>query len=157
MAEGTNRLVQVALDDGTVGRRSREVEHERAVAIFDLLEENLFRLTDGPEGPYDLLLGVLEGRLIFKIRDADEAPISEIAVSLGHFRRLIRDYFVVCESYFEAVKTASPSKIEAIDMGRRAVHNEAAEKLVETIGDRVEIDLDTARRLFTLICVLHAR
>ncbi len=151
------RIANVTLDEHSVVRRSAEVEHERAVAIFDLLEDNHFGLVDGGSGPYDLHLRIEENRLILDVRSEDDTPLRLVALSLGGFRRIVKDYFTVCESYFSAIRTASPSQIEAIDMGRRGLHNEGSELLRERLRDKVELDHDTARRLFTLICVLHIR
>ena len=151
------RLVNVVLDDGPVIRRSAEVEHERRVAVFDLLEANDFALVDGPPGPYSLTIGLEENRLVFDVRDGADGPLAKIRLSLSPFRGIVRDYFTLCEAYFEAIKTAGLSRIEAIDMGRRGLHDEGAELLRERLADSVEIDADTARRLFTLVCVLHVR
>ena len=151
------RLINVSLDERSVVRRSADVEHERAVAIFDLLEQNHFHLLGDEAGPYALHVSVEEGRLLFDIRNEADEPLDKVALSLTPLRRIVKDYFTVCESYFEAIKTASPSRIEAIDMGRRGLHNEGSELLRERLEGRIEIDLDTARRLFTLICVLHIR
>ena len=153
----TSRLVDISLDERTVVRRNADVEHERAVAIFDLLEENHFALAGDRTGPYSLHLSVQENRLLFDVRDEAEQPIEIVALPLAPFRRIVKDYFVVCESYFDAIKTSSPSKIEAIDMGRRGLHNEGSEILRERLDGRIEVDFDTARRLFTLLCVLHVR
>ncbi len=149
-------LTNVVLDERTVVRRSPEVEHERAVAIYDLLEENYFAPVDH-EGPFSLHLSVEENRLKLDIRDEADQPLTSITLALSPFRRLVKDYFTVCETYFEAIRTASPSKIEAIDMGRRALHNEGSEVLRERLDGKVALDFDTARRLFTLICVLHIK
>lgn len=151
------RIVNVALDERTVVRRSPEVEHERAVAIFDLIEENSFSLLDGGDGPYSLHLSIEESRLVIDVRGGDEAPIDKVMISLAPFRRVVKDYFTVCESYYQAIKRASPSQIEAIDMGRRGLHNEGSELLRERLAGKIEMDANTARRLFTLICVLHIR
>lgn len=147
----------MSLDERTVVRRSPEIEHERAVAIFDLIEENSFAPAGGGNGPYNLHLSIEESRLILDIRSADDRPIGKVMLSLGPFRRVVKDYFTVCESYYAAIKTASPSQIEAIDMGRRSLHDEGAELLRERLTGKIEIDVNTARRLFTLICVLHIR
>jgi uncharacterized protein (UPF0262 family) len=144
------------LDEHTVVRRSAEVEHERAVAIYDLLEENYFAPV-GHEGPFSLHLSIEESRLKLDVRNETEQPVMTINLALSPFRRLVKDYFTVCETYFEAIRTASPSRIEAIDMGRRALHNEGSEVLRERLDGKVALDLDTARRLFTLICVLHIK
>jgi len=153
----TSRLVNISLDERTVVRRNADVEHERAVAIFDLLEGNHFALAGDRAGPFSLHLSVQENRLLFDVRDEAEQPIETVMLPLAPFRRIVKDYFVVCESYFDAIKTASPSKIEAIDMGRRGLHNEGSEILRERLDGRIDIDFDTARRLFTLLCVLHVR
>lgn len=152
-----DRLTDVTLDDSAVVRRSPEVEHERAVAIYDLLEENTFRPIGDYCGPYHLHLSIAENRLLMDIRTEAEDPLGIVTLPLLPFRRVVRDYFAVCETYYEAIKTASPAKIEAIDMGRRGLHNEGSELLQERLQGKVEIDFDTARRLFTLICVLHIR
>ena len=153
----SQRIANVSLDERTVVRRSPEIEHERAVAIFDLIEENSFAPAGGGNGPYNLHLSIEESRLILDIRSADDRPIGKVMLSLGPFRRVVKDYFTVCESYYAAIKTASPSQIEAIDMGRRSLHDEGAELLRERLTGKIEIDVNTARRLFTLICVLHIR
>lgn len=158
MGNASQRIADIRLDEKSVVRRNADVEHERAVAIYDLLEENHFAPVSGLEGPFDLVLRLVEDRLVFDIGRAGEGdPLESIAISVKPFRRLIKDYFEVCESYFEAIKTASPSRIEAIDMGRRGLHNEGSELLKDRLCERVEIDFNTARRLFTLLCVLHIR
>jgi uncharacterized protein (UPF0262 family) len=151
------RLTNVTLDDASVIRRSPEVEHERAVAIYDLLEDNAFRPLGAYSGPYHLHLSIAENRLQLEVRSEQGATHDTIALPLLPFRRVIRDYFAVCETYYEAIKTASPARIEAIDMGRRGLHNEGSELLRERLDGKIEIDFQTARRLFTLICVLHIR
>ncbi len=152
------RLVKIELDEQTLVRRTPDVEHERAVAIFDLLEDNRFAPVGDFRGPYSLKLSIAENRLIFEIRDgADGARLGTVGLSLTPFRRIVKDYFTVCESYFEAIKTASPSRIEAIDMGRRGLHNDGAELLRERLKGKIEVDENTARRLFTLLCVLHIK
>jgi uncharacterized protein (UPF0262 family) len=151
------RISKVSLDERTVVRRSAEVEHERAVAIFDLIEENSFSPAGGDGGPFSLHLSIEENRLVLDIRTEDENPVGRILLALGPFRRVVKDYFTVCESYYAAIKTATPSQIEAIDMGRRGLHDEGAELLRERLAGKVEMDGNTARRLFTLICVLHIR
>ena len=156
-AAENERIANITLDERTVVRRSPEIEHERQVAIYDLLEENHFAPRGVAAGPYDLALSIEEGRLVFTVTNATATPLTTIALSLTPFRRIIRDYFGVCESYFEAIKTASPAKIEAIDMGRRGLHNEGSEILCARLKDKISLDFDTARRLFTLICVLHIR
>jgi uncharacterized protein (UPF0262 family) len=151
------RIVEISLDERTVVRRSADVEHERAVAIYDLTEENFFRPVGDDSGPYNLHLSIAENRLMFDIRSDAGAPVSTVTLALLPFRRIVKDYFAVCESYYEAIRTASPSKIEAIDMGRRGLHDEGCEILRDRLEGKIEIDFDTARRLFTLICVLHIR
>lgn len=151
------RIAELTLDEKTVVRRSPDVEHERKVAIFDLLEENSFAPVGSPGGPYHLRLAIEENRLVFDIRLEDEVPHGKIMLSLTPFRKLIKDYFLICESYYDAIKSAAPSQIEAIDMGRRGLHNEGSSLLKERLGGKIDIDFDTARRLFTLICVLHIK
>ncbi|MDJ0949322.1 MAG: UPF0262 family protein [Alphaproteobacteria bacterium] len=149
------RIANVVLDERTVVRRNPDVEHERAVAIYDLLEENYFAPNCGQDGPYELLLSIEENRLLFDIRSEAGAPVSTVPLPLAAFRRIVKDYFTVCESYYSAIKTASPSQIEAIDMGRRGLHNEGSDLLKERLAGKIDIDFATARRLFTLLCVLH--
>ncbi|MBK5921864.1 hypothetical protein CCR80_12560 [Rhodothalassium salexigens] len=155
------RLIDVTVDQPGVVSWNADIEHERRVAIFDLLETNHFAprmpLPGGYAGPFKLTLGARESRLVFALADTEGNPLEQFRLSVTPFRRIIRDYFQICESYFEAIKTAAPSKIEAIDMGRRGVHNEGAELLVEKLADKVEMDFDTGRRLFTLVCVLHLK
>ena len=150
------RIVDVALDEESVARRSPEVEHERAVAMFDLLEENDFALVGAP-GPYRLRIGVFEQRLVFDVRDNDDKKLRDIILSLTPFRKVVKDYFLICESYYAAIKKLGPSQIEALDMGRRGLHNEGSELLIERLAGKIELDLGTARRLFTLICALHIK
>jgi len=152
---GSPRIVNVTLDEHTVVRLSPEVEHERAVAIFDLLEENHFAPHGDDRGPYRLSLAIIENRLAIGIEADDGSEIEGVALALNSFRRLIKDYFTVCESYYAAIKRSSPARIEAIDMGRRGLHDEGSRILQEALKRKVTIDFDTARRLFTLICVLH--
>ena len=155
--DATYKIIKIDLDERTVVRRSADIEHERSVAIFDILEENQFRPNIEQPGPYHLKLSIEESRLIFDICSTGEEPLARVPLSLGGFRRVVKDYFTVCESYYDAIKTSSPSQIEAIDMGRRGLHNEGSTMLQEALGDRIEIDFDTARRLFTLLCVLQIR
>jgi uncharacterized protein (UPF0262 family) len=153
-----HRIVHVELVEKHVLRHNMEVEHERAVAIFDLLDENRFALVETPDhGPFRLFLSVEDNRLIFDIRAEDDQPLARISLPLTPFRTIVRDYFMICDSYYKAIKTASPSQIEAIDMGRRGLHNEGSELLRERLAGKVELDFNTARRIFTLICVLHIR
>src|SRR5690606_189681 len=141
--------------------RSADVEQERRIAIFDLIEENRFAPSrqhgDGYAGPYRLGLRVEEGRLALEIRRADGSHLETIVLGLARFRRPIRDYFAICDSYYQAIRSATPQQIETVDMARRAVHNEAAELLRERLEGKIDVDFDTARRLFTLICVLHIK
>lgn len=157
MDKARQRIVKIDLDERTVVRRNPDVEHERAVAIFDLLEENYFAPAGGLTGPYHLRLSITENRLVFDIRSEQGEPLSKIMLSLTPFRTVVKDYFTVCESYYAAIKRASLTQIEAFDMGRRTVHNEGSELLRERLEGKVELDQNTARRLFTLICVLHIR
>ncbi|TNB46429.1 UPF0262 family protein [Martelella lutilitoris] len=156
MTTGEYRLSDVVLDE-SIGRASPDVEHERAVAIFDLLEENYFHPVGHDGGPYKLTLSIIEKRLIFDITLENGEKVATHILSLTPFRRIVKDYFMICESYYEAIKTASPSKIEAIDMGRRGIHNEGSQTLQDRLKGKIELDFDTARRLFTLFCVLYWR
>lgn len=153
----TNRLISVDLDGSIGPGPSPEAEHERRVAIYDLVEDNSFTLIAHPAGPYRLQLSTADGRLIFDILNDSEQRLSLIGLAMSPFRRIVKDYFMICESYYEAIKTATPSQIETIDMARRGLHNEGSELLRERLNGKVEIDFDTARRLFTLVCVLHWR
>ena len=154
---GKQKIVNVFLDERSVVRRSASVEHERKVAIYDLLEKNRFAPTDALNGPYNLHLAIEENRLVFDVHDENDAELTRFTLPLSPLRSIVRDYFLVCDSYYKSIQTASPSRIEAIDMGRRGLHNEGSEILRERLADKVDIDLNTARRLFTLICVLHIR
>jgi len=154
-AASKQRLVSVTLDEASIGRSNEDVEHERQVAIYDLLEMNIFAPVGHDDGPYALHLSVNGNRLVFDIRLQDGSPVVAHLFSLSPLRRIVKDYYMICDSYYQAIRTATPDKIEAIDMGRRGIHNEGSEILVERLKDKVIIDLDTARRLFTLICVLH--
>lgn len=151
------RLIDIELDE-SIGRSTPDVEHERAVAIFDLVEENAFYpVGDDTGGPYKLKLSLMESRLIFSIMRESGDIVATHILSLTPLRRVVRDYFMVCESYYEAIRSASPSKIEAIDMGRRGLHNEGSQVLQTRLNGKIEVDFTTARRLFTLVCVLHWR
>lgn len=154
-----HRLVDVQLDERSLVRRNADIEHERKVAIFDLIEQNVFSPigAHAEQGPFALMLGIEENRLAFDIRDADNLPLGKIILALSPFRKIVKDYFEICESYFDAIKHATPSRIETIDMARRGVHNEGSQLLMDRLKGKVETDFDTARRLFTLICVLHIR
>jgi uncharacterized protein (UPF0262 family) len=153
--DARKRLVKVTLDEESIGRSSREIEHERAVAIYDLLEENSFCPVGHDGGPYSLHLAITSNRLVFDIRLADGTSVVAHHLSLSPLRRIVKDYFLICESYYQAIRTSSPSQIEAIDVGRRGLHNEGSELLMQRLDGKIAIDADTARRLFTLICVLH--
>ena len=152
-----HRVVGVFLDERSVISRSAQVDHERKVAIYDLIEENSFRLVGDFSGPFNLHLSIEENRFVFDIRDTDDKKLSRFTQSLSPLRSIIKDYFLICASYYNAIKVSTPLKIEAIDMGRRGLHNEGAEILQECLAGKVEIDSGTARRLFTLICILHIR
>jgi uncharacterized protein (UPF0262 family) len=149
------RLVAVDLDEASIGRSSPDVDHERAVAIYDLIEENSFQPADHDGGPYALKLSLEDNRLVMAITEAEGEGGLTHMLSLSPLRKVIRDYFTVCESYYDAIRTQSPSRIEAIDMGRRGLHDEGSRILRERLSGKVEVDHDTARRLFTLVCVLH--
>ena len=151
------RIVNVLLDETSLGPGTPHVTHDRAAAIFDLLEENHFAPVDGTLGPFILHLGVRENRLVFDVRDESDREAFDFSVPIAAFRSIVRDYHIVCDSYYEAIRAGTPSRIQAIDMGRRGLHNEGAELLQTRLGQHVEVDLDTARRLFTLLCVLHMR
>lgn len=153
----TQRIVKIDLDEKLVVRRNSDVEHERKVAIFDLLEENSFQPVGHEGGPYHLKMGLEDNRLIFDIREVDGTAVERISLPLTGFRGIIKDYFMICESYYNAIRSASPSKIEAIDMGRRGLHNDGSTLLQDRLAEKIAVDFDTARRLFTLICVLHIR
>lgn len=152
-----SKLVDIELD-ASIGRSTPDVEHERAVAIFDLLEENSFApVGDTGTGPYRLKLSLVDSRLVFDISRENGERVATHILSLTPFRRVVKDYYMICESYYEAIRSSTPSQIEAIDMGRRGLHNEGSETLKERLNGKIEIDFDTARRLFTLVCVLHWR
>ena len=153
----TRRIVHIQLEDASSLRQSAEAEQERAVAIFDLIEENEFVPAIEHPGPYHLMLGIADNRLVFDIRDTSDQEIYKFILSLAPFRRIIKDYFDVCESYYAAIKRSGLAQIEAIDMGRRGLHNEGSEILKDRLAGKVEIDHGTARRLFTLICALHMK
>ncbi len=155
-----SHIVDIALDDAGLPPPTPEIEQERKVAMFDLLEKNSFDLPKRedrlvPEGPYRVKLSIREKRLVFDIDTEDGQKAAEFHLSLGPFRQVVKDYFQICESYFDAVKTLPPSQIETIDMARRGIHNEGSRVLQERLEGKANVDTDTARRLFTLICVLH--
>jgi len=155
------RIIDISLDDRTILWRSADVEQERRIAIFDLVEENHFAPArvhaDGYGGPYKVFLHVADGRLVIEIRRTDDSPLEAVILGLASFRRAIRDYFAICESYYQAIRDATPAQIETVDMARRGIHNQAAELLRTRLDGKIDVDFDTARRLFTLICVLHIR
>ena len=150
------RIIEIELDERTIIRRNEDVEQERTIAIVDLLEANHFS-PDGLEGPFRILLRVEDNRLAIDIKDEVGTALDTVRLGLARFRRPIRDYFAICDSYYKALRSDTPHRLEAVDMARRAVHNEAAALLIECLADKIELDFDTARRLFTLICVLHIR
>jgi uncharacterized protein (UPF0262 family) len=151
----TGRLASVTLDEESLGTPSDDIEHERRVAIYDLIEDNKFQPVGHDGGPYALHLGVRGNRLVFDIRLTDGSPVIAHLLSLMPFRRIVKDYFTVCDSYYAAIRTATPDRIEALDMGRRGLHDEGSHIVMERLKRKVDIDFDTARRLFTLITVLH--
>jgi uncharacterized protein (UPF0262 family) len=151
----THRLEKVDLDEDSLAAASRDQEQERQIAIFDLLEENYFKPEGGERGPYELKMGLVENRLLLDIRGPGYER--RHILSLSPFRGMIKDYFMICESYYEAIRNSTPAQIEALDMGRRGLHNEASELLQTRLAGKIDTDLDTARRLFTLICALHWR
>ncbi len=154
----THRIQKIDLDDASIIRRTPEVEHERKVAMFDLLECNHFQLIESPDaGPFEVFLSVAENRLSLQVTCTSTQQPQRIVLALQPFRGVIKDYFMICESYFEAIKHASPQKIETIDMARRGIHNEGSNLLTELLSGKVALDHETARRLFTLICVLHIK
>jgi uncharacterized protein (UPF0262 family) len=150
------RIAAITLDERSVVRRSPEIESERQSAIADLLHENSFTPASGQAGPFTLHLAIEENRLLIDINSVDRSS-ETIQIGLGPFRRIVKDYFVICESYYDAMRRQNLTQVEAIDAGRRALHNEGSALLIERLADKVAVDHDTARRLFTLICVLHLR
>ncbi len=151
------KIVHLSLEDEALIARNPDVEHERRVAIFDLLEENSFQPHNTPPGPYRVTLSVSDKGICFNIRSSDEALLKKVELSLMVFRRIVKDYFLICENYYDAIRSSSLDKIEAIDQGRRALHNEGSELLKEKLASQIDVDFNTARRLFTLICVLQIR
>ncbi len=152
-----NRLVSIEIDDETLAASGPEAEHERRVAIFDLIEDNSFAVENHDAGgPYCLALSLHERKLVFDITDEAREPVHTFILSMTPFRGIIRDYFLICESYYDAIRSSSPHQIEAIDMARRGIHNEGSELVAERLQGKVVVDFDTSRRLFTLICALHA-
>lgn len=150
-----SRLVAIKLDESSIRRGNTNIEHEREVAIFDILEANSFVLDGRDDGPYTLELSIVEDRLVFAIGHQGEGDTFTFVLSLTPLRRIMKDYFIVCETYYQAIRTQPPSRIQAIDMGRRALHDEGSRALVERLKGKITLDKDTSRRLFTLICALH--
>lgn len=155
MPPSRSRLVDVTLDPDSIGRSNANVEHEREVAIYDLLDANHFAIEGRDDGPYRLVLGLAQDRLVFTVGSATLDGALTFMLSLSPLRRIVKDYFLVCGTYYEAIRSAPPSRIQAIDMGRRALHDEGSQLLIERLAGKITIDHDTARRLFTLICSLH--
>lgn len=153
--DAQKRLVSITLDENSIGRGSADQEHERATAIYDLLENNHFALVGHDGGPYTLFIALHDAKLALDVRDASGASIVTHILSLTPFKRILKDYFMICESYYSAIRHATPSRIEAIDMGRRGLHNEGAQLLAERLKGKIETDQDTARRIFTLVTALH--
>jgi uncharacterized protein (UPF0262 family) len=150
-----SKLMAINLDQASIARGNSNVEHEREVAIFDILESNRFEIEGRDDGPYTLNLSIVEDRLVFAVGDADNVETFTFVLSLTPLRRVMKDYFIVCENYYQAIRAAPPSRIQAIDVGRRALHDEGSKLLVERLKGKINVDGDTARRLFTLICTLH--
>ena len=155
--DASHRIVHISLDDPALAPRSPDIEHEGRVAIFDLIEGNQFSLVSGEPGPYRMTLSLADRGILFDLKDVEDKPLAAIELSMTPLRRNIRDYFLICESYFEAIRTATPEHIETIDQSRRALHNESAEILQARLASHAVVDIDTARRLFTLISVLQMR
>lgn len=151
----TDRIAKIELDQGSLAALSADAEHERRVAIFDLLEENSFSVAGVDAGPYHVTLSTADNNLIFAVQTEAGADVKAIILSMNPLKKSIRDYFIMCTSYYDAIRTKAPQQIEAVDMGRRALHNEGSELLQERLAGKADMDFDTARRLFTLICALH--
>lgn len=156
-AENVYRIVKIELDERSLAPATADIEHERKVAVYDLLEENFFRPNGGGEGPFELYLSNVERRLVFDVRRDGGAALGQVHLSMTPFRKIIKDYFMLCESYYDAIRNAAPAQIETIDMARRGMHNEGSDILRERLQDKIELDDNTARRLFTLICSFHMR
>jgi uncharacterized protein (UPF0262 family) len=156
--ETNNRLTEIVLDPASISRGNANIEHEREVAIYDLLDGNSFELEGRDDGPYKLTIGMVEDRLalsVFKASEPADEPVVAHYLSLTPFKRIMKDYFLVLDSYYQAIRSAQPSRIQAIDVGRRGLHDEGSRVLMERLEGKIKIDLDTARRLFTLISALH--
>lgn len=161
-SEALLKIVRIELDERSLARATADIEHERKVAVYDLLEENFFEPVGGGAGPFELYLSNVENRLVFDVRrhvdgGAGGEALGQVHLSMTPFRKIIKDYFMLCESYYDAIRTAAPAQIETIDMARRALHNEGSEILRERLNEKINLDLNTARRLFTLICSFHMR
>ena len=150
-------IVKIELDERSLAPATADIEHERKVAVYDLLEENYFHPIGAEDGPFELYLSNVERRLVFDVRLAGGDALGQVHLSMTPFRRIIKDYFMLCESYYDAIRTAAPSQIETIDMARRAMHNEGSDILQERLKDKIDLDENTARRIFTLICSFHMR
>lgn len=153
--DNRSRLIAITLDEASIARGNPNIEHEREVAIFDLLDGNSFSLVGRDDGPYKLTLSIVEERLVFNVGNEAADPVVTHMLSLTPFKRIIKDYFIVCDTYYQAIRTAPPARIQAIDMGRRGLHDEGSRILMERLAGKITVDFDTARRLFTLVCALH--
>ena len=151
------KIVKIELDERSLARATADIEHERKVAVYDLLEENFFKPVNSEAGSFELYLSNVERRLVFDVRREGGEALGQVHLSMTPFRKIIKDYFMLCESYYDAIRNAAPAQIETIDMARRAMHNEGSEILSERLKDKIELDNNTARRLFTLICSFHMR
>jgi len=151
------KIARIELDERSLARATADIEHERKVAIYDLLEDNFFEPVSAGEGPFELYLSYVENRLVFDVRREGGEALGQVHLSMTPFRKIIKDYFMLCESYYDAIRTAAPAQIETIDMARRSLHNEGSEILRERLHEKINLDLNTARRLFTLICSFHMR
>ena len=156
-AQGAYRIVEINLDERSLAPATADIEHERKVAIYDLLEDNFFKPIGGGDGPFELYLSNVEKRLVFDVRRQGGEALGQVHLSMTPLRKIIKDYFMLCESYYDAIRNAAPAQIETIDMARRAMHNEGSEILQERLKDKIELDENTSRRLFTLICSFHMR
>jgi uncharacterized protein (UPF0262 family) len=151
------RIIAIEIDEKSLAPAGPDADQERKVAIYDLLEGNVFRVIGHDGGPYNVVLSLADNRLVFDVSEQDGAAVRKLMLSLTTLRRVIKDYFMICDSYYDAIRSSTPGQIEAIDMGRRGLHNEGSQILTEKLAEKVEVDHDTSRRLFTLVCALHAR
>ncbi len=156
-ADAGTRIVKIELDERSLAPATADIEHERKVAIYDLIQDNYFQPIGAGDGPFELYLSNVERRLVFDVRQQGGAALGQVHLSMTPFRKIIKDYFMLCESYYDAIRNAAPAQIETIDMARRAMHNEGSEILRERLADKIDLDMNTARRLFTLICSFHMR